>query len=184
MHMSPAPDLNPVFWFFGRSASGKTTLSRLIARQLAVQDVHAFCIDGDDLRAGLCADLGFSEEARTENHRRAAELASLAAKQGTIVLAATMAPRVGQRAMVERVLGSRLRWIYVDADLETCACRDPKGIYKRANGSGNPRDFAFDVPEAHHYHLRLDTEHLSVAGCGEMGREYVLAELAKVRRSQ
>jgi adenylylsulfate kinase-like enzyme len=183
MHHLSAPDLTPVFWFFGRSASGKTTLSRLIADRLSATGVPTFCIDGDDLRSGLCSDLGFSEEARTENHRRAAELAAFAVRQGAIVLAATMAPKMGQRAIVRQVLGSRLRWIYVDAELQTCALRDPKGIYKRARGSGNPLDFAFDVPEPHHYHLRLDTEHFNSLECSEMGREYILAELAKAKAS-
>jgi adenylylsulfate kinase len=120
-----------VYWFYGRSGSGKTTLSEMLAERLRQSGVSVFLIDGDKLRSGLCRDLGFDEASRTENHRRAAELALLAAKQGLVVIGATMCPQSVHRALLRDVLGGDLRLIYLDADHEACARRDTKGLYRQ-----------------------------------------------------
>ena len=81
-----------VFWLFGRSGAGKTTLARRLHQGFINRNVPVLYLDGDDLRSGICADLGFSSEDRLENHRRIAEIARLAAEQGLSVVVSTMAP--------------------------------------------------------------------------------------------
>lgn len=120
-----------VYWFYGRSGSGKTTLSEMLGERLKQKGIPVFMIDGDKLRSGLCRDLGFDEASRAENHRRAAELALLAAKQGFVVIGATMCPHPTHRALLREVLGANLRLIYLDADHKACAQRDPKGLYRK-----------------------------------------------------
>jgi adenylylsulfate kinase len=140
--------LTKVFWLFGRSGAGKTTLARKLRDGLADRDIPAFFLDGDDMRSGLCSDLGFSTEARVENHRRIAEVARLANEQGMNVVVATMAPQHSQRDVVSKVLGQRLVWIYIHAPLDVCIARDPKGLYQRAK-TGKVLDllsFPFEVP--------------------------------------
>lgn len=124
-----------ICWFFGRSGAGKTTLAASVAGRLRALG-HAVCvIDGDQLRAGLCADLGFDPASRTENHRRAAELARLVTLQtpGVIVLGATMCPSPEHRALLRRTLGPALQLIQVRASHATCVARDPKGLYAKAS---------------------------------------------------
>lgn len=118
-----------VYWFYGRSGAGKTTLSETLAESFKQRGIPVFLIDGDKLRAGLCRDLGFDEASRMENHRRAAELALLAVRQGLIVIGATMCPQKAHRALLRDALGEDLRFIYLDADHEACARRDAKGLY-------------------------------------------------------
>jgi adenylylsulfate kinase-like enzyme len=89
-------------------------------------------VDGDALRSGVCADLGYDDASRTENHRRAAEMARLACAQGLTVVGATMCPANHHRALLRSILGDRLRLIHVKASHEVCAQRDPKGLYSRA----------------------------------------------------
>src|ERR1041385_2755032 len=107
--------ITKVFWLFGRSGAGKTTLAERLRNGLADRKIPVFFIDGDDMRAGLCSDLEFTSEARVENHRRIAEVAKLAASQGMNVVVATMAPEHRQRDVVQQVLQQRLVWIYIHA---------------------------------------------------------------------
>ena len=86
-----------VFWLFGRSGAGKTTLARRLHQGFINRNVPVLYLDGDDLRSGICADLGFSSDARLENHRRIAETARLAAEQGLSVVVSTMAPELRKR---------------------------------------------------------------------------------------
>src|ERR687883_2163479 len=104
--------LTKVFWLFGRSGAGKTTLAERVRNGLADRKIPVFFIDGDEMRSGLCSDLQFTTEARVENHRRIAEVAKLAASQGLNVVVSTMAPQHSQRDVVVDVLQQRLVWIY------------------------------------------------------------------------
>src|SRR4051812_20398359 len=122
-----------VFWFFGLSGSGKTTLTAWLDQRLREQGHSVLLLDGDELRAGLCRDLGFSDEARTENIRRAAELARLAITQGRVVLAAFIAPRGDLRRLAAEIIGpGSIDLIWVDAPLAVCRQRDPKGLYRKS----------------------------------------------------
>ncbi|WP_051945092.1 adenylyl-sulfate kinase [Verrucomicrobium sp. BvORR106] len=172
----PAHSCPPVYWFYGRSGAGKTTLLWEVAARLEQTGRKVFCLDGDELRRGLCRDLGFTEADRNENHRRAAEVAALAAQQGLTVLVATMAPRVNYREAVAQVLGQRLRWFYVNAALETCTRRDPKGQYQRPAGAGHPQDVPFEPPVAEHLDLTLNTEENSIAECVAQVLEQIARE--------
>ena len=98
--------LAKVFWLFGRCGAGKTTLARKLHDGFVDRSIPVFSLDGDDMRLGLCSDLGFTSEARVENHRRIAEVARLALEQGMNVVVATMAPQHSQRDVAARVLDS------------------------------------------------------------------------------
>ncbi len=137
-----------VFWLFGRSGAGKTTLGLRLRDGLADRKIPAVYLDGDELRSTLCSDLGFKSEARLENHRRIAEIARLLATQGLNVVVSTMAPEYQQRDLVARILGDRLMWIYIHAPLDICMARDPKGIYKRALEGRLDQliDYPFEAP--------------------------------------
>ena len=121
-----------VFWLFGRSGAGKTTLAVRLRNGLVDRKIPVVYLDGDEMRSTLCSDLGFKSEARLENHRRIAEIARLLASQGLNVVVSTMAPEHQQRDLVAKILGDRLIWFYVHAPLDVCMARDPKGLYKRA----------------------------------------------------
>jgi adenylyl-sulfate kinase len=122
-----------VIWFFGLSGAGKTTLASGLANALRKQGRPVLLLDGDVLRAGLCRDLGFSDDARTENIRRAAELAKLAMTQGQVVIAAFITPREDLRSRVREIVGQeRLDLVWVDTPLAVCQQRDPKGLYQQS----------------------------------------------------
>jgi len=159
--------LTRVFWLFGRCGAGKTTLARKLRDGFVDRGIPVFFLDGDDMRSGLCADLGFTTEARVENHRRIAEVARLALEQGMNVVVATMAPQHSQRDAVSRVLGQRLVWIYIHAPLDVCIARDPKGLYQRAK-TGKVQDllsFPFEVPRPHERENYIDTVAQNVDSC-------------------
>ncbi|HTQ51590.1 MAG TPA: adenylyl-sulfate kinase [Candidatus Acidoferrales bacterium] len=159
--------ITKVFWLFGRSGAGKTTLARKLHDGFADRGIPVFFLDGDDMRSGLTSDLGFTTEARLENHRRIAEVAKLALGQGMNVVVATMAPEHSQRDVVSRVLGNSLVWIYIHAPLDICVARDPKGLYQRAK-AGTVRDllsFPFEVPRPHERENYIDTVAQNVEGC-------------------
>jgi adenylylsulfate kinase len=172
--------LTKVFWLFGRCGAGKTTLARKLRDGLADRGIPVFSLDGDDMRSGLCSDLGFTTEARVENHRRIAEVARLAVEQGMNVVVATMAPEHSQRDAVSKVLGQRLVWIYIHAPLDVCVARDPKGLYQRAK-AGNVQDllsFPFEVPRPPERENYIDTVAQNVEGCYNSMLELAQAQLS------
>jgi adenylylsulfate kinase-like enzyme len=116
------------------------------------------------MRATLCSDLGFGPEARLENHRRIAEMAKLLASQHFNVVVSTMAPEYQQRDLVARILSDKLVWLFIDAPLNVCIARDPKGIYKRAQ-AGQLRqliEYPFDDPRPDELKHRVSTVMQSV----------------------
>ena len=121
-----------VFWLTGLSGAGKSTLAKAVQQGLRGHHSPIVVIDGDDLRAGVSADLGFDDAARAENVRRGAEVAKLLADQGVDVIAAFMSPRAAHRALARRIVGAGFHEVFVDADVEDCAGRDVKGLYARA----------------------------------------------------
>jgi adenylylsulfate kinase len=122
-----------IIWFTGLSGSGKSTLAHAVEEVLHQQGSRTFVLDGDNVRHGLCSDLGFSNNDREENIRRIGETAKLFMEAGVIVLTAFISPfradREHVRGMVEH--GDFIE-IYCDASIETCESRDVKGMYKKA----------------------------------------------------
>jgi adenylylsulfate kinase-like enzyme len=161
--------MTKVFWFFGRCGAGKTTLAKNLYDALLKQKVPVFYIDGDEMRSGLCSDLAYSPEARAENHRRIAEVAKLVAEQNQQVIVSTMAPQYSHRDIVAKILGERLKWIYVHATIEVCIQRDPKGLYHRAQAGQLDKllNFPFDPPRPGESVNFVDTVKQDVAGASD-----------------
>jgi len=131
-----------VFWFTGLSGSGKSTLSAAVALRLHELGCHTFVLDGDNLRHGLCSDLGFSSDDRHENIRRVGEVASLFVQAGTIVLTAFISPFIEDRRRARALVPEgHFFEIYCDADVAACEERDVKGLYQRAR-AGEVKDFS------------------------------------------
>ena len=153
-----------VFWLFGLSGAGKSTLAGALGRDLrATLEAPALVLDGDRLRNGLCRGLGFCEDDRAENLRRAAQVARLGVESGLIVIAAFITPREANRRMIEEIVGAEcLSLIHVDASLDVCRQRDVKGLYARALAGGVPQmtgvSAGFDPPSRCALRLETGTE--------------------------
>lgn len=124
--------LGGMLWFSGLSGAGKTTLALELERRLFAKGYQVYVLDGDNIRNGLCADLDFSPEGRSENLRRVAEVAALFAKAGVIVITAFISPYSEDRRRARNALPENFHSIFIDADLKICEKRDPKGLYKKA----------------------------------------------------
>ncbi|WP_240775704.1 adenylyl-sulfate kinase [Nissabacter sp. SGAir0207] len=147
-----------VLWFTGLSGSGKSTVAGALEQALHAHGVSTYLLDGDNVRHGLCNDLGFSDADRRENIRRVGEVAKLMVDAGLVVLTAFISPHREERRMVRELLGDRFIEVYVDTPLELCEARDPKGLYKKAR-AGELKNFtgidsAYEAPEAPDIHLK------------------------------
>ena len=128
-------------WFSGLSGSGKSVISRETENSLFERGVRTYVLDGDNIRHGLNNDLGFSPEDRNENIRRIGEVSKLFVDAGTIVMTAFISPYKVDRDRVRKILQvGEFVEIYVEADLDTCEERDPKGLYKKAR-AGEIKEF-------------------------------------------
>ena len=156
-----------VLWLYGLSGSGKSTIANEAERTLHGEGRMTVILDGDNLRTGLNDNLGFSDDDRTENVRRVAETAKLLAGQGIIVFVSVITPLRRHRAAAREIIGSDFHEIYVKADFETCAERDPKGLYAKAKegkiGQFTGKDSGFEEPEDPA--LLLDAQARSVDQC-------------------
>lgn len=122
-----------ILWFTGLSGSGKSTLAHAVEEALYLRGCNTFVLDGDNVRHGLCGDLGFSVRDRTENIRRVGEVAKLFMEAGVIVLAAFISPYRTDRERVRGLVeNDDFIEIYCDAPLVVCETRDVKGLYKKA----------------------------------------------------
>ena len=122
-----------VIWFTGLSASGKSTIAGALEQILTRQGYHTYLLDGDNVRHGLCGDLGFSDADRQENIRRVGEVAKLIADAGLIALAAFISPFCADRDLVREIMPEgQFVEVFVDASLDVCKDRDPKGLYAKA----------------------------------------------------
>ncbi|MBU0746674.1 MAG: adenylyl-sulfate kinase [Gammaproteobacteria bacterium] len=124
------------WWLTGLPGAGKTTLAQALATALRERGEPVCVIDGDELRAGLCKDLGFDETSRAENVRRAAHLAQVLNANAIHAVVAMVSPSMPARAAAYATIGiSRCKEIYVCTPLEVCEKRDPKGLYARARSN-------------------------------------------------
>lgn len=142
-----------ILWFTGLSGAGKSTLANAVESRLHERGCHTFVIDGDNVRHGLCGDLGFSATDRTENIRRVGEVAKLFIEAGVITLTAFISPFRADRDRVRTMVNTgEFFEIYCKADLEVCEGRDVKGLYQKAR-AGVISDFTgisspYEAPEA------------------------------------
>lgn len=165
-----------VFWLYGLSGAGKTTLACQVAQRLQERGLAPLVLDGDALRSGLCRDLGFAQEDRLENVRRTAELARLLSAQGHVVISALMTPHESMRQLARSIIGDALFYeVYLRCDYSTCARRDTKGLYARADAGGAAnlpgKDMAFEEPSRPD--LILETGRWSVEECVETLRAVI-----------
>ena len=134
-------------WMTGLSGSGKSTLAVALEKTLWDRGVHAFVLDGDNVRHGLNKDLGFSPEDRTENIRRIGEVAKLFTEAGVINITAFISPYRADRDLARRLMtdGDFIE-VFVDCPLEVCEQRDPKGLYKKARAGQIPEFTGISAP--------------------------------------
>jgi len=140
-----------VLWFTGLSGAGKSTLAHAVELKLHKMGIRTYVLDGDNVRHGLCGDLGFSDVARKENIRRVGEAAKLFVDAGVVVLTAFISPFRSDRQQVRKLLGDDFIEIYCNSPLKVCESRDVKGLYERAR-AGEIKDFTgvsspYEVPE-------------------------------------
>tara|TARA_S200000501_G_scaffold378801_1_gene443795 strand:- start:4292 stop:4903 length:612 start_codon:yes stop_codon:yes gene_type:complete len=141
-----------LLWFTGLSASGKSTIANIVEQKLFQLNYKTYLLDGDNVRHGLNKDLGFDEISRVENIRRIGEVSKLFNDAGLIVLTAFISPFKSDRKMVRDLFEGRdFLEVYIDASLDVCENRDPKGMYKKAR-SGEIKEFTgisspYEAPE-------------------------------------
>lgn len=157
-----------VLWFSGLSGAGKSTISQSLKQLMSNNNEHTVILDGDVLRSGLCSDLGFSAEDRSENIRRVSEFAKLLANNGIFVICALISPYEKDRMRAKEIIGDEyFHNVYIKADIETCINRDPKGLYKKAI-SGEIKQFTgisdiFEEPKK--ADLIIDTKENTIKNC-------------------
>jgi len=167
-------------WFYGLSASGKSTIAAALERKLHKNGFNTHLLDGDNVRAGLNRDLGFSDEDRNENIRRIAEVAKLFVGSGLVTLASFITPFESLRELAKGIVGES-DWfsIYTKCSFETCAQRDPKGLYAKMlrgeieNFTG--KDSLFEEPKS--ADLIIDTEITSVEDAVEQVYQAVVSKI-------
>ena len=169
-----------VLWMTGLSGSGKSTLAMALERRLFERGMNVYVLDGDNIRAGINRDLGFSPDDRTENIRRVGEVAALFADAGIIAIAAFISPLARDRQTAREAAGNAFHEISLTADLAACEARDVKGLYARAR-RGEIAEFTgvsapYEAPE--HPDLLLDTGHDSFETNLERLVEYTLEQTA------
>lgn len=120
-------------WFTGLPSSGKSTIAHAVEKKLHEMGVRTYTFDGDNVRHGLCSDLGFSPEDRAENLRRIGEMIKLFLDAGVVVLAAFVSPTKKDRERIRNIVSEKdFIEIYCRCPVEICESRDPKGMYKKA----------------------------------------------------
>jgi bifunctional enzyme CysN/CysC len=150
-----------VIWLTGLSGAGKSTIANELEHTLNKMGIHTYLLDGDNVRHGLCKDLGFSDKDRVENIRRIGEVAKLFSDAGIVVITAFISPFKNDREMVRAILPQgEFVEVFVDAPLTVCEERDPKSLYKKAR-KGEIKSFTgidspYEAPELPEIHLQTD----------------------------
>ena len=167
-----------VVWLYGLSGSGKSTIANIAERRLHEAGRFTSILDGDNLRAGLNSNLGFSDEDRAENIRRDSEVAKLFASQGIITFVSVITPRRELRALARETIGEDFIEVFVKADYASCAKRDPKGLYAKAQAGKikqfTGKDSGFEEPEGE-AELVLDTDALSAGESAQQVLDFIQA---------
>ncbi|MBT3046029.1 MAG: adenylyl-sulfate kinase [Candidatus Thiodiazotropha sp.] len=157
-----------LLWFTGLSGSGKSTLAHALEERLHQRGCRTYVFDGDNVRHGLCRDLGFGIEDRTENIRRIGEMSKLFVDAGTIALTAFISPIREDRGKVRNLfqVGDFIE-VYVKASVDTCEERDVKGLYKRARAGEIPNFTGISSPyeEPENPEIVIDTENREIDEC-------------------
>ena len=154
-----------LIWFTGLSGAGKSTIAHALEEELYRRGCRTYVLDGDNVRHGLCGDLGFSIEDRTENIRRIGEMAKLFVEAGVITLTAFISPLRSDRARARSLLGEDFIEVYVKCPLEVCEERDVKGLYRKARAGLIPEFTGISSPyeEPEHPEITVDTSAQAVA---------------------
>ncbi len=173
-----------VLWFTGLSGAGKSTLAMEVEQRLFARGYNVYVLDGDNIRRGLNANLGFSPEDRAENIRRVGEAAALFADAGVICITAFISPYRADRDRARAAAQGSFHEIFIEADLETCESRDPKGLYRKAR-AGEIGDFTgvsapYEPPAAPE--LVVDTAAQEVDLCVQQIVDYIASNFALERR--
>ncbi len=172
-----------ILWMTGLSGAGKSTIANRVEERLWQQGRHTMLLDGDNLRFGLNKNLGFTDADRVENVRRTAEVAKLMLDAGLIVICSLISPFRRERILARQLVGpSEFLEVFVDAPIEECRRRDPKGLYARALAGQIPNftgiSSPYEAPDAPDVHLRTavyDVETLVGQVLDEVGRRSVIA---------
>ena len=164
-----------VLWMTGLSGSGKSTIAHRLERELLMSGHRVYVLDGDTLRNGLNKDLGFSDDARRENLRRAGEVAKVMLEAGIIVIASFISPFRSDREKLREICGKDFYEVYVEASLEDCEQRDPKGLYKRARAGLIPQFTGVSSPYEHpeNPELQLNTSVYSLDDCVQQSMRFI-----------
>ncbi|SDK52427.1 adenylylsulfate kinase [Maridesulfovibrio ferrireducens] len=154
-----------VFWMTGLSGSGKSTIAHAVEKKLFDMGILVYVFDGDNVRHGVCDDLDFSQEDRTENIRRISEVAKLFVDLGSVCFCAFITPLESDRSIARNLLGDDFKEIHVDCSLEKCEKRDTKGYYAKAR-AGSIQSYTgisapYNPPKFPDLLVNTDTEVLS-----------------------
>lgn len=167
---------SPVIWLTGLSGSGKSTIANLLSKILHQSGNLVYVLDGDNIRSGLNKDLGFSDDARKENIRRISEVAKLMSDAGVIVITAFISPFREERLTAKNIIGENFLEVFVDADLEVCETRDPKGLYKKARAGQIPNFTGIDSPYESPINpdLSVNTATSDLEACVQLIQDYMI----------
>ena len=157
-----------VIWFTGLSGAGKSTLSQALKKELDKKGINSFLLDGDIVRTGLCKDLGFSKEDRTENIRRIGEVCKILVEADVSIIAAFISPVRSDRDNVRNLINNAtFVEIFCNSPIEVCESRDVKGLYKKARDGEIPEftGISSEYEQPENPEINLDTANKTVSEC-------------------
>ena len=165
-----------IIWFTGLSGSGKSTLAYTLESALHKNNIKSYVLDGDNIRQGLCKDLSFSDDDRTENIRRIGEVSRLFLDSGVIVITAFISPFINDREIARKLVNKgEFIEVFCDCPLDICEKRDPKGLYKKARSGEIPYftgiGSSYEKPK--NPVIVLETSQLSIDDCIEKLIQYL-----------